>query len=66
MPSAVTMTHKPAHLHDEQDAVMNITIEERGGVTVASLAGEINSGTAETVQESLLQLIARTAKSCWI
>jgi anti-sigma B factor antagonist len=36
---------------------MKIDIEEREGITVARLAGEINSGTAETVQESLLQLI---------
>jgi len=34
---------------------MKIDIEEKGDITVARLVGELNSGTAESVQESLLQ-----------
>ena len=36
---------------------MDIEVEESAGVTVARLAGEINSGTAAIVQEKLLELI---------
>lgn len=36
---------------------MKIEIEERAGITVVRLAGEINSGTAEMVQEKLLELV---------
>jgi anti-sigma B factor antagonist len=36
---------------------MNIEITTSGDISVASLIGEINSGTAEIVQESLLKLV---------
>jgi anti-sigma B factor antagonist len=36
---------------------MKIEIEEKAGITVARLAGEINSGTAGMVQEKLLELV---------
>mgnify|MGYP001816148023 CR=1 FL=1 len=41
---------------------MDIEIEESAGVTVVRLDGEINSGTAETVEESLLKLIGPGCK----
>lgn len=36
---------------------MKIESEEKAGITVVRLDGEINSGTAEMVQESLLELV---------
>jgi anti-sigma B factor antagonist len=36
---------------------MKIEIEEKGEITVVRLAGELNSGTVDIVQEKLLELV---------
>jgi anti-sigma B factor antagonist len=36
---------------------MKVEIEEKAGITVVRLAGEMNSGTVELVQEKLLELV---------
>jgi anti-sigma B factor antagonist len=42
---------------------MKIDVEEKGDITIARLVGELNSGTAESVQESLLQHIGPGCKT---
>ena len=41
---------------------MDIEIEKNGDISVARLAGEINSSTAEMVQDSLIKLVMPQCK----
>ncbi len=41
---------------------MDIKIEERAGISVACLVGELNSGTVEEVQARLLELVGTGCK----